>query len=117
MKLTKKIEKELILDLILFCLGLTEISLFYMNNFLLIILLLITWLIGIKLWYEDYDIYFLLTGAVIGTVGEIVCIHFGVWTYTNPTFLGVPVWLPLAWGLTTILIKRIAQIFVKIEKK
>ena len=88
-----------------------------MNNLLLIFLLFIMWLIGIKFWYKDYDIYFLLSGALIGTVGEIICIYFGVWKYANPTFLGIPIWLPLAWGLTTILIKRVAQIFITIEKK
>ena len=117
MYFTRKIEKELIFEFILFCAGILAISLFYTNNFLLTVLLIISWLIGIGGWHKKHDIYFLLTGAIIGPIGEIICIYFGVWRYTNPTFLGIPIWLPLVWGLATILIKRIAEVFVKIEKK
>ena len=117
MAITKKIEKELIYEIVLFCAGITAISLFYANNFLLTFLLIITWLIGMKGWHKNHDIYFLIAGAIIGPLGEIVCIYFGAWRYVNPTFFGIPIWLPLAWGLAIMLIKRFAEIFVKIEKK
>jgi ubiquinone biosynthesis protein Coq4 len=74
-------------------------------------------MIGLKSWHKKHDIYFFITGAVVGSIGEIVCIHFGVWQYANSTFLGIPMWLPLVWGLATILIKRISEMFVKIEMK
>jgi hypothetical protein len=117
MKLTKKLEKELFFELILFFSGIILISLLYTNNILLTFLLVLIWSIGIKGWYKHHDVYFLVSGAIIGTVAEIICIYFGVWKYANPIFLGIPLWLPLAWGLAVVLIKRFGEIFIKIEKK
>jgi len=117
MNITKNIKKELFLEIILFCAGIVSIVLFFQNNFLLTVTLIILWAIGIKFWHKKQDIIFFITGAVIGPIGEIICIYFGVWQYANPTFLGIPIWLPFAWGLITMLIKRVSETFVKIEMR
>lgn len=95
--LTKKIEKELVFDIILFSVGTIAISLFYKDNILLTVLLVLGSLFGMKLWYKRHDIYFFIVGAIIGPIGEIIAIYFGAWQYANPTLLGIPLWLPLAW--------------------
>ena len=43
-------------------------------------------------------------GAVLGAVGEISAVHFGVWQYPAPFAFGIPVWVPFAWGLITMVI-------------
>ena len=117
MAFKKVLKKELLLELILFSSGIAAISVLWKNNFLLTILLLIGWLIGFKLWHKKQDFYFFVIGAIVGPIGEIVCIHFGAWKYSNPSFLGIPVWLPFVWGLAVILIKRLAETFMKIEMR
>ncbi|MFH1211400.1 MAG: hypothetical protein V1659_00545 [Candidatus Woesearchaeota archaeon] len=117
MHFTKKIEKELLFEFAIFIIGMAIISAFYKNNFLATILLILAWATGIAFWHKKHDIFFFVTGAIIGPLAEILCIHFGAWQYFNPSFLGIPAWLPLAWGLATMLIKRIAETFVKIEMK
>ena len=44
--------------------------------------------------------------AVGGSIGEYICIQSGVWHYTRPFFaeFGVPLSLPLAWGLSANII-------------
>jgi len=113
----KKLGKEMFLELIIFCLGVASISIFFTNNVALSLLLILIWVAGIKFWHKKHDVYFFVSGAFVGTVAEIICIHFGVWQYANPTIFGIPMWLPLAWGFATMLIKRIAETFVKIEGK
>lgn len=115
--LTKRLEKELFLEIFLFAGGIATIILFFNHNVLLTFLLLFIWSIGIKFWHKKHDVYFFVTGAIIGPSAEIICISFGVWQYTNPTFLGIPLWLPFAWGFATMVIKRISETFVKIEMK
>lgn len=117
MRFTSKIEKEVIYDMAAFSIGIAIISFFWRDNLLLLSLLALACLIGMKSWYRKHDIYFFVAGAIVGPAAEIVCVHFGTWQYTNPTLLGIPVWLPLAWGLAVMLIKRIAGTFVKIELK
>lgn len=56
---------------------------------------------------EDHVIF--AAGAVLGTTAEIIATKVGIWSYTIPTFLNIPVWLPFAWGYVSVLIVRIAQ--------
>jgi hypothetical protein len=51
------------------------------------------------LWY--------ISVSVIGFIIEIILVNFGHgWTYVNPDLFGVPIWIPLFWGLvgTTIVV-------------
>lgn len=111
----KKVQKELFFEIILFAVAIIIISLLYKNNLLTLFLLIVLWIIAINLWHKKHDIYFYIIGAIIGTIGEIICVYFGVWRYKNPSLLGVPIWVPFAWGFAIILAKRIAETFVKIE--
>ena len=113
MRFTRRIEKELLFDALLFLGGIISISLFFRNNVVLTGLLILAWILGLKFWHKREDIFFFLSGSIVGPVGEIVCIKFGVWSYSNPSFFGIPMWLPFAWGLATVLIKRFAETFYK----
>ncbi|MBU0530504.1 MAG: hypothetical protein ABIH52_02250 [Candidatus Aenigmatarchaeota archaeon] len=117
MNSNKAIRKELIAEISLFVVGIAAISLLYTNNLLLFIVLLTGWLTGIKFWHTKHDVYFFVSGAIIGPICEMVAIYFGAWQYANPTAFGVPIWLPLAWGIIILLIKRVAETFVRIEMK
>lgn len=96
-------------EAIFFTLGVIIISLGYTNNLLTTILLLA--LLGLEaiFWHEKTDFLLFLVGAIVGPTGEIIAILFGAWQYANPTLLGIPIWLPLAWGIITLSIKRISD--------
>ncbi len=51
----------------------------------------------------------LLLGATFGPLAEIIAVHFGVWSYSHATVIGIPLWLPLLWGLASVF-------FLKIER-
>lgn len=57
------------------------------------------------------DLVAFWVGAAAGTFGEIVCMRYGVWHYPTAYFksVGIPVSLPLAWGLSTFLIGLFAR--------
>ena len=115
MELTKQIEKELIFEFIVFVIGIAAISMFFKNNLILLLILIAVWGISIAFWHRKIDIIFYIVGAIIGPVAEIVCINYGVWQYANPSFLGIPIWLPLAWGFAVVMIKRVAETIAKIN--
>ena len=81
------------------------------------LLLIITYVFANHFWHGKHDIIFFISGGVLGPFAEIIAIHFGVWQYTNPDFLGIPMWLPLAWGFVSVMLLRIAETFVSIERK
>jgi len=98
-------------DLLFFGLLIFLLVLFWKNNFLATIILLSSYLIRSYFWHEKADHVFYITGAVLGTTAEIISTHAGIWRYTLPTFLNIPLWLPFAWGFAAVLILRIAQNF------
>ena len=44
---------------------------------------------------------------VCGPLSEALMIYVGAWSYTNPDFLGFPLWLPFLWGNCGLLIFRL----------
>ncbi|MFH1487970.1 MAG: hypothetical protein ABII06_03620 [Pseudomonadota bacterium] len=66
-------------------------------------------------WHGGRDRLIFIIGAVIGTVGEYICIRLGFWHYHYPVFksIGLPISLPMAWGLSAVINGRIAMIWEK----
>ena len=109
MKFSKKTGKELIIEILLLFIIIFTVVLLWRNNVILFAILFVECAITITLWKQQYDIMYFLFGAIIGPVMEMISIHFGIWAYTNPTFLGIPVWLPVLWGFAAIVLSRIAR--------
>lgn len=66
-------------------------------------------------WHGGRDILIFFVGAALGTLGEYICIKLGFWHYHYPVFMsiGIPLSLPLAWGLSSVITGRIAGIWEK----
>ncbi len=105
-----KIKKEFIFDIIFYITQVIFVSTLYPNNFVVTVLILLSWTVAVKYWHTRDDIYIFLSGAVLGAISEITAVHFGAWQYANPTFLGIPIWLPLLWGSAIVMVKRLGDI-------
>ena len=108
-KFSKKTGKEVLVEIILFLVIIVTVVLLWQNNILLFTVLLIECGITIKLWKKKHDIMYFLVGATLGPLLEIIFIRYGIWAYTHPTLLGIPMWLPLLWGFAAIVLSRIAR--------
>jgi hypothetical protein len=64
-------------------------------------------------WRGERDILIFIIGAALGTFGEYICMKLGFWVYHYPLFrsIGLPISLPLAWGLSSVIIGRIARVW------
>ncbi|MEO5378920.1 MAG: hypothetical protein H7832_14235 [Magnetococcus sp. DMHC-6] len=94
--------------IVLFCV----ICVVLMNKQPVVIALYIFFLLlGIAFWNQSKDKMLFLFGGVLGAFGEYVAIQLGYWHYYNPFFqsLGVDITLPLDWGLSAVIIHRIAD--------
>ena len=109
MKPSTQLWKELVIEFAAFSLLVASVSLLWRDNLLLFIVVMVECLIALALWHDRYDVSFFLIIAVLGSLAEAVFVHFGGWHYANPTFLGVPVWFPLAFGTTGLIGGRLAR--------
>lgn len=68
-------------------------------------------------WHTERDVLIFVVAGVLGTMGEYFCMQLGFWTYHYPLLksIGLPLSLPLAWGLSGIIIARIAWIWTRKE--
>lgn len=111
-----KFLNNLIFHLFIFIIAVILIIIFYSNNLILTLLIIFLSFIALKIYFRKSDIYFYVIAAILGPIGEILAIRYGVWRYTNPTFLGIPLWLPFAWGAVVVLIRNVSLNFIKETK-
>ncbi len=109
MQKTKKTAYILLRDLFIFFFVIFTVVLVWKNNAAVTAIIIGAYLLRYFLWPNKEDHLFFTAGAIIGTTAEIIATHAGIWRYTLPTFLNIPVWLPFAWGFASVLIIRIAQ--------
>jgi len=76
---------------VLFCLYLVLVPLFFLKGF------------------NTSDKILFISAALLFQVGEIILTKYGTWTYSNTSYLNIPIWLPLAWGFCAVIIKRFAS--------
>lgn len=62
-------------------------------------------------WRAETDLSIFVIGALLGTLGEYTCVQLGYWHYYNPYFtsLGIDITLAMDWGLSAVIIHRIAE--------
>jgi hypothetical protein len=67
--------------------------------------------------HDPFAILLFLVAAFCGTLGEYLCMQNGVWYYTDPNpaleRYGVPLSLPLAWGLSMNIVWNIGRRYAK----
>jgi hypothetical protein len=56
---------------------------------------------------NNEDLYLFIVVGILGAFAEVVAVLFGAWTYTVPSSVGVPYWLPLLWGLAALFLRNL----------
>lgn len=97
-----------------FVLWLILISSLWSNPIYLTIILLIITVLYFLFLKEKKGQYYFLIAAIFGPIGEVIVSASGLWTYHGETMLGIPYWLPLAWGITAV---SLHKYLVNIGKK
>jgi len=104
-----KTKYALLRDLLIFFFTMFFVILTWKNNIAVTAIILGFYLLRYFLWPNREDHIIFMAGAILGSIAEIIATHAGVWSYTLPTFLNIPVWLPFAWGFVSVIIVRVAQ--------
>lgn len=95
--------KAFIRDSILFTLVVLVVLLFWKNNLVVSFLLAVEFLGAALFLYSRPERLFFLFAGIFGVVLETIGGKVGIWTYTFPNFITVPIWIFFCWGFTFIL--------------
>jgi hypothetical protein len=101
--------RELALALLAFCVLVVTVSSLWTNNLLLTLLMLVEFAAVLSRWHDRRDLSYLLVIGGMGSLAEAVFVRSGAWHYANPTFLGIPMWFPVAFGSAGVIGGRLAR--------
>ncbi len=82
--------------------------LFWQTTFMLVLIYLLILTAAVIVFHTSADRFFIIIAIITGTVLEIVATRAGVWTHANDVLLGMPAWLPIAYGLFALIVRRAA---------
>ncbi len=49
-------------------------------------------------WFRGFNRFLIWSLGIMGPMLEVIGVHYGIWHYAKPDFLGIPFWLPLAYS-------------------
>lgn len=107
------VSKDILRDLLIFAFALMVAVFFWENNLLLTFLILSIYGIRQYFWSAKGDNIIYISGIILGCTAEFIGTYLGVWTYSAPLFLNIPLWLPFAWGLVSVIIIRVSIPFIE----
>lgn len=102
----KEIKRDLVLAVVSMAVTVMLMALLWHNNVLLTLFTAGYAAFLLSLWHKVEDLLCFVFVLIVGTASEIISVYFGVWTYNNPTFLGIPIWLPFTWGIAALCVRR-----------
>ncbi len=102
-------KKAIIRDILIFAIALVLAVIYWESNLLLTFLLVSLYGIRQYFWSEKGDNIVFVTGIALGCAAEFIGTFLGVWSYAEPFFFNIPLWLPFAWGLVSVIIIRVSH--------
>jgi len=117
MRLTRQAGREAALEAAAFGAAVAELALCHGHALLLTALLVATAVLVLSVFgFRKHLAAVYVIGGVLGPVAEAFGVSAGAWHYADPRFLGIPVWLPFAWGLVSVLTVAIAATAAKVTQ-
>lgn len=89
------------------------VSLLWREEVLLFVLLILNAILMLYLVGFRKNLVIFLFCAVFGAIAEIIAIYFGAWHYSNPQILGIPIWLPVLWGIASLFMNNLSKVVSK----
>jgi hypothetical protein len=96
--------KKILLSFILALATIISVTRLWEKNLTLTLVLLLISALNLSIWKGEKYIYLYVVAGILGALSEAYAISYGVWTYANPDFIGIPMWLPFLWGEASLFI-------------
>jgi len=67
-------------------------------------------------WHRLDDIIYYIVALVVAPLGELIAVKNGAWQYAG-SGTGIPLWLPLAWGICALSLRRLSETVAEVAKE
>jgi uncharacterized membrane protein YoaT (DUF817 family) len=104
-------KKALVIELGIYVVAIGLVCFLWQRPIVLTVCFAVVSILVLCRWHTPSDLCLYAVAFVLGPGAEMVVIHFGAWEYAEP-FLLVPLWLPPVWGITAVVMRRLAETLV-----
>ncbi len=109
----KNIVVEFMLEILAFFVLASSMALLWKHTIILTSVYLIVFVAAAFFWLKKDEIVLFIIATIFFQIGEIIIVRSGAWTYNNPTYLNIPVWISLSWGYIAVIIKKLSTTITK----
>ena len=95
----------------IYVIAVSLICLLWRNPAILALCLFFISLFMLLKWHTKKDLFFFFAAFVLGPIAEMIAVYNGGWKYSKSVSL-VPVWLPFAWGIALLIIKKLSDTLI-----
>ncbi len=88
-------------------LSLISVAFLWEHNLALSLILVILAIIMLLTKRSTKELKTFIICALSGAIAESLAVMMGAWSYTNPDIVGIPMWLPILWGIAAIFMVRL----------
>lgn len=99
--------RKLFISILIIIIALLGELLLWNNIILLSLLFIVLVFVKHKIYPIKKELFWFLSISICGAIVEIILVNSGHgWVYSNPDIWGIPLWIPLFWGLigTTVIV-------------
>ena len=108
--------RDICIGLVVFVLQILLLYYFWETNIILtVLLMLVSAIVLIKFTNTAEKIFYFL-GFVSIPIFDLIIVPRSAWTYGNPFIFGIPLWLPVGYGLSTVMIVKIGNSIARLIK-
>ena len=111
-----KSKKDFLIGIFVFILDIVLFYHLWKNNIVLSIVFFVVSFFVLLMWTNKEEKFLYLVGFLLGPIYDIILIPTGIWSYGNATIFGIPLWLPLAYGISTVAIVKIGRSVAELAK-
>lgn len=101
-------EVVVLFDASLFVTMLIFAYVFWSTSYVLLFIYAFMLFFALYTFHRPADVFFAFLAVIVGFFLEVIATQAGAWTHNNHEFFGMPMWLPIAYGLFAVIVRRAA---------
>ena len=109
-------KKDIILGFLIYVSNILVTYYLWQNNAALTVIFIVMSAFVLLKWAnkEERIVYFV--SFILGPILDLILIPRGVWSWGNPSLFGIPLWLPLMYGILTVTAIKLGKLTAKLLK-
>ena len=109
-----KLKRDFLIGFLIYVLNTLLIYYLWQNNIALTVIFIVISAFVLLKWADKEERIVYFASFVLGPIFDLILIPRGVWAWGNPSLFGIPLWLPLSYGILIVTAVKIGKSTAKL---